>query len=155
MKPNLPNRAMRPMWWGVLGLAVGFALSALWTNRVLDDHFTLTITRVVDGDTFVFDRAGWEHRLRLEGVDTPEMRGDCEAERMLAIEAMASAADFIASGEAVLITDGTTDSFNRRLGRIEVNGEDLGEALLAAGLAVPYERGAPNPWCEDDMGEGE
>jgi micrococcal nuclease len=40
--------------------------------QALPGTFTARVVRVVDGDTFVADRAGHEVRVRLIGVDTPE-----------------------------------------------------------------------------------
>ena len=40
--------------------------------HALPGTFTARVVRVVDGDTFVADRAGHEVRVRLIGVDTPE-----------------------------------------------------------------------------------
>lgn len=51
------------------------------------------ITSIYDGDTFIASIAGWHAiigeriSIRVNGVDTPEMRGKCDKEKALAREA--------------------------------------------------------------------
>lgn len=83
--------------------------------------------RVVDGDTLDVDG----ERVRLIGINAPE-RGECladaAAERLL---------ELVADGTLVLIADRSDrDDFDRLLRFVEVDGVDVGEALVAEGLAL-------------------
>jgi micrococcal nuclease len=113
------------------------------------------LVRVVDGDTIdVVIDVGFHgtrtERLRLVGVNTPEMHGATK-------QAGLQARDFTdkwlrpwpaPDGWPLVIETFKGDAFGRYLARVwhadaggqpEV-GTDLSSALLAAGMAVPYER---------------
>ena len=50
------------------------------------------VTKVYDGDTLTVEAYPWpgleaKASVRVDGVDTPEIRGKCEAEKQKAIEA--------------------------------------------------------------------
>jgi micrococcal nuclease len=113
-----------------------------------------TVVRVVDGDTLDVKVRIWlgqdlETRIRLDGIDAPELHGRCDAERRLADAARALLAREAASGAAVRLRDVRNGKFaGRVLARVETAaGQDLGQALLNAGLARPYGGGRRSPWC--------
>ena len=93
-----------------------------------------------DGDTF---RA----TFRIENIDTPEIKGACAAEKALAERARAYTEAWLAKGHVVIRQTGV-DRYKRVLARVsrETTGEDLGEALIAAGLARPW-KGRREKWC--------
>ncbi len=111
---------------------------------------------VVDGDTLHDNRRNQDYRLY--GIDAPEtLRAKCEAERALGQAAAARVAELVAAGTVVTGFPGWNpdgrdqwprDGFGRRIGRIEIDGVDLGATLLAEGLARPYFDGDARPdWC--------
>lgn len=108
------------------------------------------VERVIDGDTVKMRVAIWLDQeilvsVRLAGVDTPELfRPKCEAERALALEAKSFVEDFLRGGEVELINIEQGKYAGRVVARIVANGEDIGGALVAAGLGV---RGAKGAWC--------
>lgn len=88
----------------------------------------------VDGDTL---RCG-EERIRLIGIDAPELPGHCQEERSCAPgDPMASRAALAAAsrGTAEIDRQGR-DRYNRVLARVRVNGVDLSCAQLAGGHAI-------------------
>lgn len=93
------------------------------------------VKRILDGDTFVLYHVGVppEERVRLLGVDTPE-KGQAGYD---------AAAEFttawLQAGPSELTTC-KRDSFGRVLGVVTRNGESLGQALQAQGLAKPLTR---------------
>lgn len=91
-----------------------------------------------DGDTL---RA----TFRIENIDTPEIKGACDAEKKLAIRAKDFTKAWLAKGRVTIQQTGI-DKYGRVLARVERNGEDLGEALIAAGLARPW-KGRREKWC--------
>lgn len=103
-----------------------------------------TVTHVVDGDTFDARRGGDTERVRLIGVDTPE-RGECGyGEAADALAGMIDGADVALRKGAP--TD--TDRYGRLLRYAEVDGSDVGLALIERGLAVArYDSrtGQPHP----------
>lgn len=65
------------------------------------------VLAVIDGDTLAVRARIWigqtiETRVRLAGVDTPELRGDCDGERELAVAARNFVMARVAGGDVVL-----------------------------------------------------
>lgn len=104
---------------------------------------------VVDGDTVSI--AG--ERIRIANIDAPELhQAKCDAEHRLAVVAKARMIALLASGEVVVHPgdpkDGRLkDRHGRTLATITVDGKDVGEIMIAEGLARPWE-GKRRPWCE-------
>lgn len=106
----------------------------------------VTLASVYDGDTFrvhlscrygVFCKT---MPIRVRGVDCPEMRGVPPETKALAKQAKQFTKDFLTSGKILLRTCGR-DKYFRLLCDVKVNGKSLGEELIKAGLAVPYDGG--------------
>jgi endonuclease YncB( thermonuclease family) len=119
------------------------------------------IVRVVDGDTIDVEIDGGhrrrsDQRLRLLGINTPELHSPDPAQRQKAIEAQSFVIDWLLTHEAhntVALTWGGReiypynvrsekgDSFDRWLADVQCQeGHDLGQALLDSGLAVVWTR---------------
>ena len=96
---------------------------------------------VTDGDTV---RDGAE-KIRLLDIDTPELRGKCDAERRLAVLAMRRLEQLLSEGTAVIERHGK-GRYGRTLARITVNGRDVGQVLVSEGYARRYD-GGRKPWC--------
>ncbi|MFN8705023.1 MAG: thermonuclease family protein [Rhodospirillales bacterium] len=100
----------------------------------------------VDGDTIVCDR----ETIRIENIDAAEMppHARCAFEADLAIRAKLFVVDRLARGRVELVRDQKRprDRYGRTLAFVKVDGADLGEALIAAGLARQWD-GKRRPWC--------
>lgn len=107
------------------------------------------VERIIDGDTIVvsidlgFD--AWLHHqsIRLEGVDTPEIRGPERPEGLVAKEFVEGLLPV--SSEVIIQTRPNTKrkSFDRWVAQVyyrvdESSWGNLGQVLLAEGLAEPY-----------------
>ncbi|MCH7539667.1 MAG: thermonuclease family protein [Proteobacteria bacterium] len=110
------------------------------------------LVRVIDGDTVEVRAWIWPElvvttRVRLAGMDAPEMEGECAAERDLARRAR----DYIAArvGEIVRLYEVRPGKYaGRVIARVETtDGLDLAAALIEAGLGRPYEGGRREEWC--------
>jgi endonuclease YncB( thermonuclease family) len=111
------------------------------------------IVEVIDGDTVKLRAHIWlgqevETAVRLAGINAPELRGDCDAERRLA----AAARDYLVTllaGGAVSLRDIAYDKYGGRVVAqvSDATGRDLGTALIAAGYARPYDGGKRAAWC--------
>lgn len=95
---------------------------------------------VHDGDTI---RCGAE-RVRIANIDAPELPGSpkCGARRgytawcdyALGERAGAALRGLIARGRVTIVRTGT-DAYGRTLALVQVDGQDVGEWLIARGLA--------------------
>lgn len=107
--------------------------------------------RVIDGDTIDATISMGLHdyrteRLRLLGVNAPERKGETraagDAARLFVVEWMRGG---VALDEwPLVIRTQKSDAFGRFLGTVwrVSDGVSLNEALLAAGMAVPFRGGA-------------
>jgi micrococcal nuclease len=99
---------------------------------------------VVDGDTF---RLG-KRRIRIEGIDAPELAGPCEAERRLAVVSRERLRVLLSDGAFTMTAQraDARDKYGRELRRLSRGGRPLGPVLVGEGLARDY-RGAKADWC--------
>ena len=103
--------------------------------------------RAIDGDTVA---CGTE-TVRVSNIDTPELppHARCEFEADLAQRAKAATAAHLAAGPVEILRDAARprDRYGRTLARVRLaGGQDLGEALIAAGFARAWD-GRRRPWC--------
>ena len=111
-----------------------FALLACWAVSAEPG-------RTLDGDTFDARLSIWPglyaiERVRVLGVDTPELTGGTPATREAAQAARQFTANWLVKGD-VTIAVCKRDSFGRLLGTVTRGPENLTELLLKAGLGVP------------------
>ena len=97
---------------------------------------------VLDGDTFYIDR----EKVEVARIDAPEIRGArCTEESRRGIQAAIKLHELLNRGAVVLVgTERATDG--REATRVEADGRDVGEAMMAADVARPYLDG-PRSWC--------
>lgn len=104
------------------------------TPRAQEDNFTPFIegrvTRVVDGNTIVVNNqtTGQAVRVRLRGIDAPELRQSAGAESRRRLESLVG-------GAQVRVEFKFTDKYAQALGRVLKDGEDINLSQLAEGLA--------------------
>ena len=155
--------------WSVPGLAAALLISSgisfepdqgstdgAAMLRVSSDAFAgpvqARVERVVDGDTFDVRARIWLGqslvvRVRIAGIDAPELRSRCDAEHILAIEARDYLERRIAGGE-VRLSEIAYDKYGGRvLASVGDSAGDIGAAMIAAGLARPYDGGTRTSWC--------
>ncbi len=106
---------------------------------------TPTKTCVVDGDTVWYRGSSY----RLESFDTPEPQTNIcggRAEVELARRASARLLNLLNSNRWTLEDRGDDGGYGRRLGTIRINGRDVGDILIAEGLARRWPNGREF-WC--------
>jgi len=109
----------------------------------------VTVLKVVDGDTIRVQLAGCdcipeilrEHLVRLRGVDAPELHDPRPELRVLAGTATLWVATRVHVGDQLVLVDVERDKYGRLLASIVVDGQDLSQGLIAAGLAKKYDGG--------------
>ena len=115
--------------------------------------YVAQVLRVLDGDTFEARVRVWPGfdvttRVRLRGIDAPEMSARCGEERLKA-EAARDALKAILDQGGVGITRVTLDKYGGRvLADASTYGTpDVSAAMLDAGLARRYAGARRESWC--------
>jgi endonuclease YncB( thermonuclease family) len=90
------------------------------------------VVGVSDGDTItVLDEQERQHKVRLEGINAPESAQDFGS---LAKESLSD----LAFGKRVTVTSSKKDKNGHALGRVILNGKDVGQEQINRGLAWFY-----------------
>ena len=104
--------------------------------------------RVIDGDTLEDMRD--DITYRVVNIDTPETgsRARCAAERALGNRATDAVRSLVDQARRLeLRPTGRRDRYGRTIAFVLIDGRDMGETLIAEGLARPW-RGRREPWCD-------
>lgn len=102
------------------------------------------ITEVLDGDTVEFvmkrDNKYEKYRLRINGVDAPEIRTKNLKEKRLGLESKERLQDLLKQHDnKVLIKFYKDDKYGRKLGDIFINGCNVCEYMLSNHLGYSYD----------------
>ena len=107
----------------------------------------VSLISVYDGDTFYTDITSCDINVfckhisvRVRGVDCPEMKGGTAETKAQAKQAKEFTKNSLKSGKIFLRNYGR-DKYFRLLCDVNVNGQSLGEKLIKAGHAIPYDGG--------------
>jgi Staphylococcal nuclease homologue len=168
-----PNKRRRVDWQLVSLVVIVFVAGFVWLFPALDQQTGIVTgpaqqasrpaqagIEVVDGDTV---RSGGA-TYRLIGFDTPEQgtRAHCWQERALASKATNRLRELVVGGGVALSrvscacrpgTEGTDAcNYGRLCGTLQVRGRDVGQILIAEGLAERYSCGGSTcprrkDWC--------
>jgi len=113
---------------------------------------TAIVDRVVDGDTIEVKARIWlgqslTVRVRIDGVDAPELAARCSEERRMAL----AARDYLVKrllGAEVRLSHVVYDKYGGRVrASVADSHGDIAEALLAEGLVRAYAGERREPWC--------
>lgn len=97
---------------------------------------------VVDGDTFWLDG----EKIRIEGIDVPEVKGKCRHERDLAAKATKRLSTLLSQRSLDIDRNGS-DRFGRTLVQVGTGRGEVGGALIREGLAREH-AGGRRSWCD-------
>lgn len=120
---------------------------ALWANGAhAGDVFAGTVSYVTDGDTLWVqpDAGGPARKLRLQGIDAPEIcQHGGKAARAWLVQ--------LAARRQVTVTVTHYDRYGRGLATIALDGSDLGASMVRAGHAWSDGwRGRPGPYAAQE-----
>jgi micrococcal nuclease len=119
--------------------------------------YDMVVTKVTDGDTirveapWLLPELGDDIAIRILGIDTPEKggRAQCEKEAALGAEATAFAQSIIGVGDTVQVNVLQWDKFGGRINAdVYVDGASFAQMQIEKGLAVPYDGGTKDSWCD-------
>ena len=138
----------------IFSLLLLLSLPALAGKQTYGDVTLTEVGTVLDGDSFYASIAGWppivgEHiGVRVNGVDTPEMKGDCEKEIALARKAKQFTVTFLRSAKTIQLKRIARDKYFRIGADVYANGRSLAGELIKAGLGYEYYGGQKRSWCD-------
>ena len=107
-----------------------------------------------DGDTIRFDLPGYppiagdDIRVRVNGINAPEINGKCEKEKYDAQQARDMVADILKDAEQIALKNMERGKYFRIAADVIVDGESLGNILVETGMAIRYDGGRKvKGWC--------
>ena len=130
-------------------------LPALSFAESFGDYDGAVYVRNYDGDTVTFNLPGLHPiigekiSIRVNGIDTPEIRGKCEKEKYDVQQARDMVADILKDAEQIVLRNTERGKYFRIAADVIVDGESLGDMLIEAGMAIRYDGGKKtHKWCE-------
>jgi len=139
-----------------------FILIVLMANPVFavefgayGDYYDAEYIRNYDGDTVTFNLPdlhpllGSKISIRINGIDTPEIRGKCQQEKELAKTAQGFVEGLLSTAESIDLINMQRGKYFRIVADVVADGKMVKEALIENGLAVAYHGGTKTKnWCQ-------
>lgn len=126
-------------------------------TQAAPQYGTVTVSKVIsvyDGDTFRVNIdslppiVGKNIPIRVNGVDTPEIRGKCQYEKNLALKARDFVRNKLANAKEIKLTNLQRGKYFRVVANVVVDGVSLEKELLDNELAYEYSGGKKLSWCK-------
>jgi endonuclease YncB( thermonuclease family) len=111
------------------------------------------VLSVLDGDTFLAEAHVWPGQyvvvnVRVRGIDAPEMKSRCAAERQAAEAARDLLSGLLAPGTVSISNIGSAKYYGRVLADVVTgDGKVVARMLLDRGAVRPYRGGKRGGWC--------
>ena len=130
---------------------------AILPAQAAPQYGTVTVSKVIsvyDGDTFRVNIdslppiVGKNIAIRVNGVDTPEIRGKCQYEKNLALEARDFVRIKLTNAKEIKLTNLQRGKYFRVVANVLVDGVSLEQELLDNKLAYSYDGGKKLSWCK-------
>ena len=86
-------------------------------------------------------------KIRVRGVDTPELHASCEPERQLAIQARMATIRWMAEAIQIDLLRVRLGLYGRLVADVMVDNMNLASLLIQSHLAVPSEGTRTQDWC--------
>lgn len=108
---------------------------------------------VYDGDTIaIYNNTPQQKRVRIIGVDTPELSSKCRSGRILALQAKKFTQRALKNAKSIVLVNppdvADQDRYRRLLRIVLVDNKDLAKLLIDAGLGRDYMGGYRASWCD-------
>jgi len=136
----------------ILLLTASHAHAAL-KDKTYGDVVVSEITSIYDADTFRANIEQWPDiigkrmSIRVLGVDAPEIRGKCKAEKTKARAAKQFTVNALRSAKQVELRNIKRGKYFRLLADVFVDGRRLADLLISAGHGRHYSGGTRGGWC--------
>jgi endonuclease YncB( thermonuclease family) len=120
--------------------------------KVYGDAVVAEVTSIYDGDTFRCNLEGYPPiagegiSIRINGIDTPEMRDNRPKIKALARKAKQYTVQRLREGKQIILRNMQRGKYFRIVADVYVDDCSLGQELISAGLAKPYDGGKKPKW---------
>ncbi len=144
---------IRPTIISLLFLALGLSPVVAKKRETIKGPIFAKVVNVYDGDTIEVLANIWPGhqinvRVRIRGIDAPEIRSKCSSEHYAALSARNRLREFISGKPVQLSKIKGGKYFGRVLADVTTfSGQDIEKALLATGLVRPYRGKRRTGWC--------
>jgi len=134
----------------VICLILSFSVFA--EDKIYGDAVVSEVTSIYDGDTFrctikgyppiIGERIG----IRVAGIDCPEMRDKRQSIKDLARQAKQYTVKRLREGKEIKLVNMRRGKYFRIVADVIIDGKNLSQELIEAGLAKPYDGGTKEKW---------
>ncbi len=113
----------------------------------------MTWIRCYDGDTCTFTLPGVHPffgekiSVRIRGIDTPEIRGKCAAEKTKAKAARDFLRNLLRNASRIDLVDAKRGKYFRIVAIARADGRDVAPLMIEEGLGRSYQGGRRTGWC--------
>ena len=112
--------------------------------------FNAQVVRIVDGDTIqVIDSDGIKFKIRLLGIDTPELKQRFGYESSLSLKKIIDGKSVIIISKPEKNKPYTLGRYKRIIGKIILNGKDINLEMVQKGMAWHYKKYIKSQNVED------
>ena len=111
------------------------------------------VISIYDGDTLSVnidsfpDIVGKNIRIRIKGIDAPEIKGKCQKEIDLAVMARDYLRNAINKSNQIELRNIERGKYFRIVGELYIDGENISKGLIKEKLAYIYHGGKKRSWC--------
>ncbi|MDX9742806.1 MAG: thermonuclease family protein [Arcobacteraceae bacterium] len=127
----------------------------LFGKQHFDNIIIDKVVSVYDGDTFKVNIElypkiiGTNILIRVNGIDTPELKGKCSKENLLGKQAKYFTQYLLNKSKHIELKNTQRDKYFRIVADVYVDNKNIANELIENGLAVPYDGGTKTKnWCE-------
>ena len=138
----------------VFTILVQILIAQSLKNMTFGSATVSKITSIYDGDTFRADIkdypdiVGKRMSIRINGIDTPEIKAHCEKEKILARAAKKVTVSLLRNAHKIELHNIRRGKYFRLVADVYVDGKSIAKELINKHFAVPYYGKTKIDWCK-------
>ncbi len=129
-------------------------INLIYAKNTYEDIVIEKIVSVYDGDTFKINIKDYPNiigkniSIRIDGIDTPEIRTKCKSEKILGYKAKELTKKILTNAKTIILKNPKRGKYFRIVANVYVDGKDIAHQLIKSKLAVPYYgKTKTKNWC--------
>ena len=140
----------------VLFLSVFIFAASVSLAASFSGPYAARVVSVYDGDTFTAEVFVWPGqvnrvKVRIAGIDAPEIRGKCAREKILARRARETLRRILERAKRVELRNVRLGKYaGRVIADVYADGISVADEMIRRGLAVRYDGGKRKSVCDSD-----